>query len=55
MNTKKIAAALSVQLVGWSVAWVAGYDFDYRSPEVAFWYLLLLVLSVGTLCLEELE
>lgn len=38
---KPIALFILIQIIGWFLAWLAGYNFDQRNPVVAYWGLVL--------------
>ena len=43
---RPFAAFLIVTIVGIAVAWSGGFNFDQRTPDVAFGVLCLLVVSL---------
>lgn len=43
---KRITAGASVLLASAAVAWMGGYDFDYRSGGVAVWAGVTLIWAV---------
>lgn len=44
--TKRILAFVGVLLLSAGIAWLSGYNFDKRSPDVAFCAAMALVLSL---------